>query len=147
MEVSTPPIREDFDVLDATFARPDPTTFCCLDELGLEVLGQRLRPDQEVLACRVVEPDQWCRRCGTEGSPRAVRGGMTLSAPPGRYAAKRGSRGGANERIAGRGECHVAAVGHVGSSFTVASRSPCCILWPGASQRRLLTPEGRVAER
>ncbi len=27
---------------DATFARPDLTTFCRLDELGLEVTGQRL---------------------------------------------------------------------------------------------------------
>jgi transposase len=55
---------------DATFARPDLTTFCRLDELGLEVLGQRLEPDRAVLACRVVEPDQWCRRCGCEGTPR-----------------------------------------------------------------------------
>jgi len=55
---------------DVTFARPDLTTFCRLDELGLEVLGQRLEPDRAVLACRVVEPDQWCRRCGSEGSPR-----------------------------------------------------------------------------
>ncbi len=55
---------------DATFARPDLTTFCRLDELGLEVLGQRLEPDRAVLACRVVEPDEWCRRCGCEGSPR-----------------------------------------------------------------------------
>jgi transposase len=57
-------------VLDATFARPDLTTFCRLDELGLEVLGQRLEPGRAVLACRVTEPDQWCRRCGCEGSPR-----------------------------------------------------------------------------
>lgn len=28
---------------------------------------QRLEPDGAVLACRVVDPDQWCRRCGTEG--------------------------------------------------------------------------------
>ena len=55
---------------DATFACPDLTTFCRLDELGLEVHGQRLEPDRAVLACRVVEPDQWCRRCGCEGSPR-----------------------------------------------------------------------------
>jgi transposase len=41
-----------------------------LDELGLEVLGQRLEPDRAVLACRVVAPDQWCRRCGCEGTPR-----------------------------------------------------------------------------
>ena len=70
MEVLTPPIQEDLDVLDATFATPDLTTFCRLDELGLEVLGQRLEPDRAVLACRVVEPDRWCRRCGCEGSPR-----------------------------------------------------------------------------
>ena len=55
---------------DATFACPDVTTFCRLDELGLEVLGQRLEPDRAVLACRVVEADQWCRRCGCEGAPR-----------------------------------------------------------------------------
>ncbi len=55
---------------DATFARPDLTTFCRLEELGLEVLGQRLEPDRAVLACRVVEPDQWCHRCGCEGAPR-----------------------------------------------------------------------------
>jgi transposase len=44
--------------------------FCRLDELGLEVTGQRLAPDRAVLACRVVEADQWCRRCGGEGTPR-----------------------------------------------------------------------------
>ena len=55
---------------DATFACPDLTTFCRLDELGLEVVGQRLEPDRAVLACRVVGLDQWCRRCGCEGSPR-----------------------------------------------------------------------------
>ncbi len=55
---------------DVTFARPDLTTFVRLDELGLEVTGQRLAPDRAVLACRVVEPDQWCRRCGCEGSTR-----------------------------------------------------------------------------
>ena len=45
---------------DATFALrlPDLTTFCRLDELGLEVTGQRLEPDRAVLACRVVEPDR-----------------------------------------------------------------------------------------
>jgi transposase len=57
-------------VPDATFGCPDLTTFCGLDELGLEALGQRLEPDRAVLACRVVEPDQWCRRCGCEGGPR-----------------------------------------------------------------------------
>ncbi len=70
MEVLTQPSQEDLDVPDATFARPDLTTFCRLDELGLEVLGQRLEPDRAVLACRVLEADMWCRRCGCEGSPR-----------------------------------------------------------------------------
>ena len=55
---------------DATFACPDLTTFCRLDELGLEAVGQRLEPERAVVACRVVEPDRWCRRCGCEGAPR-----------------------------------------------------------------------------
>jgi len=54
----------------AGFACPDLTVFCGLDELGLVAIGQRLEPERAVLACRVVEPDQWCRRCGCEGSPR-----------------------------------------------------------------------------
>jgi transposase len=57
-------------VLDATFAHPDLTTFCRLDGLGLEVVGQRLESTQAVLACRVTKPDRWCRRCGCEGVPR-----------------------------------------------------------------------------
>jgi transposase len=57
-------------VPDATFGCPDLTTFAGVDELGLEVVGQRLAPDRAVLACRVVEPDRWCRRCGCEGAPR-----------------------------------------------------------------------------
>lgn len=57
-------------MLDATFACPDLTTFVRLDELGLDVVGQRLEAGREVLACRVVEPDRWCRRCGCEGVPR-----------------------------------------------------------------------------
>jgi len=52
------------------FACPDLTAFCRLDELGLVVTGQRLEPDRAVLACRVVEPDGWCRRCGCEGVAR-----------------------------------------------------------------------------
>jgi hypothetical protein len=42
---------------DDTFAYPDLTTFTRLDELGLEVIGQRIEPDHAVLACRVVDPD------------------------------------------------------------------------------------------
>lgn len=52
------------------FAHPDLTTFCRLDELGLVVTGQRLESDRAVVACRVAEADQWCRRCGCEGTPR-----------------------------------------------------------------------------
>jgi transposase len=57
-------------VREATFTSPDLTTFCRLGELGLEVIGQRLEPDRAVLACRVAEPDRWCRRCGCEGGAR-----------------------------------------------------------------------------
>nr|WP_269155680.1 ISL3 family transposase [Kocuria indica] len=46
------------------------TTFTRLDELGLEVIGQHVEPNQAVLACRVANPDPWCRRCGCEGTPR-----------------------------------------------------------------------------
>ncbi|MDQ1290035.1 MAG: hypothetical protein QG622_3601 [Actinomycetota bacterium] len=55
---------------DATFVRPDLTTFCRLDELGLVVVGQSLHPDRAVLVCRVAEPDPWCRRCGCAGCAR-----------------------------------------------------------------------------
>ena len=57
-------------MLDATFTRPDLTTFAGVDGLGLEVTGQHLEPDRAVLACRVVEPDDWCHRCGCQGVPR-----------------------------------------------------------------------------
>ena len=49
----------------ATFLPPDLGSFCRLDELGLQVMGQRLEPGRAVLACRVVETeefDRWCRR-------------------------------------------------------------------------------------
>jgi transposase len=57
-------------VIDATFSGfgcADLTIFCRLDELGLVVTGQRLDPDRAVLACRVVDPDDWCHRCGCQG--------------------------------------------------------------------------------
>jgi len=57
-------------VLNATFDAPCLTTFCRLDELGLEATGQRLEPDRAVLSCRVVEADDWCRSCGCQGVPR-----------------------------------------------------------------------------
>jgi transposase len=57
-------------VRDATFDVPDLTTFARLDDLGLQVVGQRLSPDRAVLACRVVAEDRWCRRCGCVGAVR-----------------------------------------------------------------------------
>lgn len=53
-----------------TFLPPDLTTFCRLDELGLQTIGQHLSPDRAVLECRVLEPDRWCRKCGCEGTAR-----------------------------------------------------------------------------
>ncbi len=57
---------------DAGFGSPDLTVFCRLDELGLEVTGQRHDPDRVVLACRVLESDDWCDRCGCQGVPRGT---------------------------------------------------------------------------
>lgn len=70
MGVPTLILQEDPDVSHATFARPDLTTFAGLDGLGLDVVGQRVEPQRAVLACRIVEPDQWCHRCGCEGASR-----------------------------------------------------------------------------
>ena len=74
MKVPTRLILEDLDMSDAIaragFARPDLTTFCRLDELGLVVTGQRLERDRAVLACHVLDADRWCRRCGCEGVVR-----------------------------------------------------------------------------
>jgi len=49
---------KDLDVPNATFDSPDLTTFCRLDDLGLEAVGQRLEPDRAVLECRVVNSDE-----------------------------------------------------------------------------------------
>jgi hypothetical protein len=57
-------------VPDATFTTPDLATFARLDELGLIAVGQRLEPGRAVLACRVSDPDEWCRRCSCEGVAR-----------------------------------------------------------------------------
>ena len=52
---------------DVTFTRPDLDTFAGVDGLGLVITGQRIEVGRAVLACRVIEPDPWCRRCGGEG--------------------------------------------------------------------------------
>lgn len=54
----------------ATFTTPDLTTFCRLDDHGLAVTGQHITPAKAVLACRPVQPDDWCHRCGCHGTPR-----------------------------------------------------------------------------
>jgi hypothetical protein len=77
MEVPTPPIWKTSTFLTfapgAGFACPDLTTFCGLDELGPQAVGQRLEPDRVVLACRVVEPDDWRRCCGLRNGPADLR--------------------------------------------------------------------------
>ena len=55
---------------NTTFDRPDLSAFTRLDDLGLEVTGQRMWPDRAVLACRIVGEDRWCRRCGCQGVAR-----------------------------------------------------------------------------
>ena len=57
-------------MLHPTFATPDLTTFCRLDELGLVAVGQLLEPGRATIECRVVDDDPWCRKCGAEGAPR-----------------------------------------------------------------------------
>ena len=62
-------------MLDATcgglgFGRPDVTSFCRLDGLGLVVTGQVLEPAGAVLECRVAKPDNRCGRCGAQGRVR-----------------------------------------------------------------------------
>ncbi len=53
-----------------TFDAPDLTLFCRLDALGLEAVGQRVKPGRAVIECRVVDSDEWCRRCGCQGAAR-----------------------------------------------------------------------------
>jgi transposase len=74
------------DASHATFVRPDLGSFCRLDELGLQVVGQRIEPGRAVLACRVVETDEfarWCRRCGCEAAPRDSVTRRLAHEPPG----------------------------------------------------------------
>ena len=54
-------------MINVTFSAPDVTTFCGLDTLGLEVTGQQVASSLVTLECQIVEPDNWCHRCGCEG--------------------------------------------------------------------------------
>ena len=47
---------------NATFDRPDLSPLMGLDDLGLEVMGQRVGGDRTVLACKVVGGYRWCRQ-------------------------------------------------------------------------------------
>jgi hypothetical protein len=67
----------------AGFTRADLTTFCRRGEPGLAVIGQRLEPGRAVLACRVLEPGPWCRRCGCEGLVRDTVIRQLAREPPG----------------------------------------------------------------
>ena len=69
MGVSHPAHLEDLDVPDATFGCVDLHHALWLDELGLEVPDSGLEPGRAVLACRVVEADQWCRGSGEAPQP------------------------------------------------------------------------------
>ena len=54
-------------MFNATFSCPDLDSFCQLDRLGLSVTGQQVHDEHAVLACRVLEPDDWCHECGAQG--------------------------------------------------------------------------------
>ena len=58
-------------MFNATFSCPDLDTSARLDALGLSVTGQLIDDDRAVLACRVVEPDEWCRRLDVPADQRA----------------------------------------------------------------------------
>lgn len=61
---------EELDVFNAIFAALCLITFCRLDVLGFEAVGQRLDPDRVVIECRIVEGDPW----GVSVVLRAYRG-------------------------------------------------------------------------
>ena len=68
-------------MLHATFATPDLTVFCRLDELGLVAVGQCLESDRAVIECRVAEPDPWCRGCGSQGLSRGTDARLVAHEP------------------------------------------------------------------
>ena len=61
---------KDLDMANTIFDHPDLSAFTRLDDLDLEVTGQRIWPDHAVLACRIAGEDRWCRRCGCQGQAR-----------------------------------------------------------------------------
>lgn len=53
-----------------TFSTPDLTTFCHLDTLDLDCVGQHITDRESVLLCVPTNDDDWCHRCGGHGTPR-----------------------------------------------------------------------------
>lgn len=76
---------KDLDMSNAIFDCPDLSAFTGLDDLGLEVIGQRVGGNRSVLACKVVGEDRWCQQYGGEDVVRdtVIRlGSRTLRATP-----------------------------------------------------------------
>lgn len=68
-------------MFNATFATPDLTTFCELDDLGLMVTGQHIDARRAVLRCRLVDPDDRCRSCGARGRSLGTAARQLAHAP------------------------------------------------------------------
>lgn len=54
-------------MINVSFFTPDLTMLCCLDGLGLNVIGQHITVQHAVLVCCPVGVDDWCHRCGCRG--------------------------------------------------------------------------------
>ncbi len=74
---------KDLDVSHGTFATPDLSAFCLLDDHGLTVTGQEISPDKAVLECRVTDRDPFCRGCGAEGVARGTQARRLAHVPLG----------------------------------------------------------------
>lgn len=83
MEVLTLSIRKTSTMFHGTFAAPDLSAFCLLDEHGLTVTGQQIDPDKAVLECRVTDRDPFCRGCGAEGIARGTQARRLAHVPLG----------------------------------------------------------------
>ena len=62
--------RKTSTVVKPTFSRPDFDAFCMLRDSGVTIIGQHITAEQAALECRMVDQDQFCRRCGAEARAR-----------------------------------------------------------------------------
>ena len=90
------------------------TTFCRLDELGLEVLGQRVEPDRAILACRPTTLEVIIRRYRCAGCGHVWRQDTSRAAEPGGVLGDIDDRG--DDREGGRGERAPLLVGDVNTT-------------------------------